>query len=456
MPQVFDSLGQQYDLEESPIGEGGQGAVYRVQGQPRRIVKLMSRARDPEALRGHFAALRRMSLQDLHVARPISVLKAPDVGYVAEFLDGMSPILSLMRPPQGRELLPWYIETGGLRRRLRLLAHAGEALAGLHTRGLIYMDISPNNIFVSSAPHALEAWLIDLDNLCYTSELGKSFFTPFFGAPEVVKGREGCTSLSDAWAFAVLVWNTLTLNHPLIGDHVNDGEPELEEQALRGELPWVAHSSNDLNLSTTGLPHELVVSRRLLALARRAFEEGVEEPLRRPSVSEWVSELHAAADQTRACAACGSTALANAPDCPWCGAPWAVRAAQVKIRRWHPEHGLISELGHCGALCLSDEPLTLIRRVTHALVGVSGREAHALLERAPRGVRVTPKGTAGLWYAKVQGDDPQRPAHTRSAVAHAPRPVSPDGVTLPWNQYILLFEHPSREQRAAELIGGDA
>lgn len=84
---------------------------------------------------------------------------------------------------------------------------------------------------------AHEAWLIDLDNLCTHSEPGRAVFTPYYGAPEIVTGRSGATSLSDAWAFAVLAFNALTLLHPLCGDLVRDGEPELEEQALTGQVP---------------------------------------------------------------------------------------------------------------------------------------------------------------------------------------------------------------------------
>lgn len=48
--------------------------------------------------------------------------------------------------------------------------------------------------------------------------------------------------------------NLLTLNHPLIGDYVSEGEPELEEEALKKVNYWVDHSKDNINERTTGLP----------------------------------------------------------------------------------------------------------------------------------------------------------------------------------------------------------
>lgn len=42
-----------------------------------------------------------------------------------------------------------FLRTGGLHRRLRLLAKLARTLAKLHGRGLAYGDLSPANIFVS-------------------------------------------------------------------------------------------------------------------------------------------------------------------------------------------------------------------------------------------------------------------------------------------------------------------
>jgi len=229
--QVVDEAGAVHTLAKK-IGAGGQGEVWLAEGG-RRIVKLLRPGADAEVLRRQFAFVRRLDLGGLHVAKPIAVLKKPHVGYVAEFLGDMVSIKTLLEAPS-KDLVRWHIDTGSLRRRLRLLAHAGEALLGLHAKGVVYADVSHNNVFVSEPVGAVESWLIDLDNLSHESDPRRAIYTPGYGAPEVVAGTSGCTSLSDAWAFAVLAWHTLTLHHPFIGDLVNDGEPELEDEALEG------------------------------------------------------------------------------------------------------------------------------------------------------------------------------------------------------------------------------
>ncbi|MBK6978910.1 MAG: hypothetical protein IPH28_18940 [Cytophagaceae bacterium] len=85
--------------------------------------------------------------------------------------------------------------------------------------------------------------------------------------------------MSDCYSFAVIAYEMLTLNHPLIGDYVSDGEPELEEQALVGKLPWVDSEDDTTNERTTGLPTFNVIPNRLLELFRKSFEVGLNNPI---------------------------------------------------------------------------------------------------------------------------------------------------------------------------------
>ena len=93
----------------------------------------------------------------------------------------------------------------------------------------------------------------------------------------------------------------LTLNHPLIGDYVSEGEPELEEEALKGKLPWVDNSEDNTNERTTGLPSEKVMPEKLLNLFRKNFEEGLNNSLERPSMAEWFDMLNLALNELLRC-----------------------------------------------------------------------------------------------------------------------------------------------------------
>ena len=440
--QVVDDTGAVHTLAKR-IGAGGQGEVWLVEGG-RRIVKLLRRGGDPEALRRQFAFVRRLELGGQHVARPIAVLKAPHVGYVAEFLGDMVAIESLIKAPS-TGLAAWYIGSGGLRRRLRLLAHAGEALLGLHAQGVVYADVSHKNVFVSQPVGAQESWLIDLDNLSHESDPRRAIFTPGYGAPEVVARTAGCTSLSDAWAYAVLVWQVLTLAHPFVGDLVNDGEPELEAQAFAAELPWIGHTTDKRNGRTTGLPSGLVLGKRLARLATRTFEEGIVDRMKRPGVAEWVERLHSAADQTVRCEECKGTYYVIESACPWCdGALPAV--VPVRLARWQPDQELgksVNEIASLGRLPLTAEGLVLPRRVTEGRTGTSAREPHVELGLVGRGISVRAMPGFEVWVAPV-------------ANAHAERHlVEGRGRIVPLQGWMVFFEPPDRPQRVA-LLGRPA
>jgi DNA-binding helix-hairpin-helix protein with protein kinase domain len=435
MQHVVDSTGAMHVLSKK-IGVGGQGQVWLVEGG-RRIVKLLDAGGDAEALRRQLLFVRRLDLAGLHVARPIAVLKPPHVGYVAEFLVDMVSIKALMDTPTA-DLTRWYLDTGGVRRRLRLLANAGEALLGLHAKGVVYGDVSHNNVFVSGPVGATEAWLIDLDNLSYESDPPRAMFTPGYGAPEVVNRTAGSTTLSDAWAFAVLVWHTLTLGHPFVGDLVHDGEPELEEQAFAGRLPWVGHSTDARNQATTGLPADLVLGARLRDLARRTFEDGLTDRRRRPGVSEWVERLHTAADQTVVCPECSGSYFVPEANCPWCDAP-RPGFTPVRLCRWHPDKGLVEGAVRLGQLPLARDGLVLTRRMTEGLAGVRGREPHVTLTAADRGVAVEAHPGRVAWVAPVGGAN-----HERYDVSARRRVVPSTG-------WMVLFDEPTKEQRVAVI-----
>ncbi|MDD9980580.1 MAG: serine/threonine protein kinase [Gammaproteobacteria bacterium] len=338
---VVDVNGVRYELAHL-LGRGGQGAVYAVKGG-RLAVKLLA-GRGPsrrERIRNQLTMIRRLPLRDLALAKPLEMLRPPHTGYVMELLTGMVPIKSLLAPPRGQApTVEWYQHSGGIRRRLRVLARAAHVLAQLHGRGLAYSDPSPANIFVSDDDAFAEVRFIDADNLRYESAPGSSagVYTPGYGAPELVRGESGITTLTDVHAFSVIAFQVLTLAHPFIGDLVNDGEPELEENALAGQLPWIDDPADRRNRASFGVPRDRVLSKRLREGFGRAFGEGRVSPAARPGAAEWADRFFAAADATIECSSCGGSFYFNHSRCTWCDADRPTFAVAL-FNLWDPGHG---------------------------------------------------------------------------------------------------------------------
>ena len=388
-PDFVTSIhGSRYRLDRE-LGRGGEGAVFAVEGG--RLAAKLLRDRSPRSrdrLRDRLAMVGRLPLEGMPVARPIEQIRPPHVGYIMELVTGMAPIRSLARPPKAMgSIAQWYFQGGGLRRRLRILARVAEVLAELHGRGLVYADLSPNNVFVSESPDAGEVRLIDTDNVHPASSAGKSIYTPRYGAPEVVRRTGVPSSLGDAWTFAVIAFETLALVHPLLGDQVQYGEPEMEEKALEGRLPWIDAEDDDRNRSTDGIPRDIVLSPRLREDFGRTFGPGRSDPETRPGLVRWAERLHAAADRTVTCHQCSGSYFCDRDRCSWCDAP---RPSFVMARMflWDPERrrtgdgnrlevaaGIVP--GPTGKPQVVDmtaisanEPVELTDRVTH---GTSGR-----------------------------------------------------------------------------------
>jgi len=323
---VVDEYGASYECLEM-IGEGGQGKVWRTNHQ-NTLVKTFS-IRDEKKRLDWLNQIKRVLRQDLDalsIARPQAIVEKPVPGYVMELMDGLHSLQAEMQSSiyslRNKEGLKGYLQTGGLKRRLQILRELAFTLSALHARGLAYGDLSPNNIFVSEDVSQARVWLIDADNLSVNERQGRvHLYSPGYGAPEVVRGDSGINTLTDAWSFAVIAYELLTVQHPFTsGILIQDGEPELEEAALRGELPWVGDSNDDSNSATGGIPIDLIARRGLQDLFQRCFEKGKNNSWERPTLSEWRSVINQAVSMIQNCSnpECRSTHY-KSEACPFCG-----------------------------------------------------------------------------------------------------------------------------------------
>ncbi len=369
---VTDASGNIFVLGKE-ISRGGQGVVYRLKDNDLALKLQLGGGRSAGI------NVRLLPLPDqLEICTPASVLRDGN-GYVMRLLSDMQPFLDLLnaRPAEGSARPSYlagldenaaapimgYAASGGIRKRLGVLARAAAALARIHAAGIFYGDISPNNVFCKldakggdTSNEDDSTWWIDPDNMAFDIDEVKrrSYYTPSYGAPEVVSGKGASSSRSDAYSFAILAHHLLTLHHPFVGAAVESGEDDwetdgesAEDRAWRGELPWIFDRKDPSNSATLALSPSLVMGKELYDWFALMFEDGRLRPASRPTMLEGAIRLARACDASLKCLACGMSWLPDTmaddgsplhvgEQCPYCGEKCG---SHVEVRSYLPDSG---------------------------------------------------------------------------------------------------------------------
>lgn len=362
---VKDQLSQWHKLTKE-LGKGGQGIVYRT-SDPELLVKMPLKNHkeiiDKAEVKQFKEQLERLYLlplnNEMHITRPLYLLEE-QAGYVMQMMQDMQPIGELLpqhfsnlnkekqneyKPPawisknlnpDAAYALAMYAKLGGTKRRLELLSQTAIELLRLHSVGVIFMDISSENIFCSASSTHSEVWMIDADNLRFEAVHAKSgVITPQYGAPEVVKGEDGARVVSDAYSLSLLGFKMLIMSGAFDGQRFVDAQDDdwaaddsenkdasLEVQAEQGELPFIFDAEDDSNRKAdNGLPSHLVLTPSLLGFFQKMFGEGRTAPWRRPSLHSLPRLLASAADSSIQCR-CGMSYYYQYSNpeqsCPYC------------------------------------------------------------------------------------------------------------------------------------------
>ena len=300
------SSGANYTIEKE-IGRGGQGRVFSITGG-KYAFKLIGKKTSSKAqlLKRKISYIKTRPIEDLPISIPLEQVEGDALGYIMEMATDMIPIKSLIKPDAKKDFSLWWYETGGLKKRILILKRISETLAELHFRGLVYGDFSLSNIFVSEDKEYSEIFFIDSDNITHDSKVGTAVYTPSYAAPEIIQtdnhqATSGYDTYTDDFSFAIIAYQLLTLNHPFIGDYVNEGEPELEEKAYLGEIPWISHCSENINTTNSGIPSSLTISKKMMSAFQQTFENGITQKVKRTSSLKWPGILSGALDAIIEC-----------------------------------------------------------------------------------------------------------------------------------------------------------
>lgn len=372
---VADEYGNVHQFADE-LARGGQGVVFRTKDADVAVKQPLNASGPPDKgfdLHNRFQNIRLLPMPArVPVSLPLAILR-DEPGYVMRLLNGMRPFKTFdlggrtkKELEEQKVTLPqWlagiqdkdmalrllhYANTGSTRRRLFALSKCASILARLHSAGLVYGDISPDNAFIGEETSS-DVWLIDADNMRF--ELphgGVSVCTPHYGAPEIVRGTDSSRPRSDCWAFAVMAFKLLAICHPFIGKKVLepdggeggwDAEPvgddlpsDLDERAYAGYFPFIDDEDDDSNHGIGGLPRDLVATSGLRRLFQETFSAGRKHPHRRPAMPFWALELTKAFDLSLKCSKCQMSYFANSHEkCPYCSTPRST-FLRVRTSRW--------------------------------------------------------------------------------------------------------------------------
>lgn len=437
MSQRFNEYVDEYQnvhIQDKVLGQGGQGVVFRTK-DPDLAIKLVTDesgnpVTDEESVERYSKRFKRVRLlplpESLNISVPAALLQN-NAGYVMQLLSEMVPFshfwldgktaekigtddipawLSAMPENEAKKIVHYY-KTGGLRRRLHALYKCASLLARLHGNGMVYGDISPNNIFISEGIDDSSVWLIDADNIRFEITAGGSVvYTPKYGAPELVQGKDGGRPSSDCHAFAVVAFYLLSLIHPFVGkkvdgtdegdwaDEENDGE-DVEDKAYAGLFPWVDDQDDDSNSSDSGLPRSLLLTEKLTTLFEGTFGPGRTSPLLRPTIYHWPEALAQAADMTVTCPGCSMNYYydfihpeTEGHNCPYC----KTQRPQVFILesyRWNgPDKPLNSPCWRYVREVSQGSELTVPRRVFDEFAMLDSDTAEVLISSSDNGILI--------------------------------------------------------------------
>jgi serine/threonine-protein kinase len=242
LPQLVEQHIPGYQLLER-LGKGTTGTVYKArQLSMNRLVAVKvlhpRLARDPDFLeRFRQEARVAAKFSSNHVVQAIDVGSAGDLHYfVMEYVEGTTVRKEL---DEGRVFTE--------HEALEIIVQVTEALDQAHKRGLVHRDIKPANIVLTAEGVAKLADLglaRDLgEHAAADAEKGVMVGTPYYVAPEQIKGRADIDIRADLYSLGATLYHMVTGRPPFEGDNVD----EILDKHQREELTPPDHLNQELS-----------------------------------------------------------------------------------------------------------------------------------------------------------------------------------------------------------------
>jgi DNA-binding helix-hairpin-helix protein with protein kinase domain len=320
MQQAYHGLGNMVYTPGQKIGQGGEGTVFEVAGEPTLVVKIYTEAIDADKA-AKLIFMVSLVCPDLlkYAAWPLDVVMDKEgeaCGLIMNKLQAYVPLHNLFNPMDRKKLFP----DKGYNFLIHVARNLAIAFSNMHRLGIIMGDVNEANILINPKGYVslidCDSFQIKKDNQYYFCEVGIPRYTP----PELLE-RGSFTNVirtehTDNFSLATLIFQLLFLGRaPFTG--VNPNHQEIDEAtAIRTkEFAYSLHNpvkklfpaKNSLELKS--------LSTGVVQLFHAAFEE---TPIR-PSAIQWTQELELLSKDIIQCTV---SRLHYYPmtmgKCPWC------------------------------------------------------------------------------------------------------------------------------------------
>ncbi len=323
MARYFDPQGRAIALGKE-LGSGGEGAVYEIAGDTRRVAKIYHQPATPEKAEKLRSMAELASIDLTAIASwPLEVVcegsRNRVRGIVLPRIDNHDEVHKLYSPAHRKIEYPdkdW-----------SFLAHVAmnccAAFDAIHAKGHVIGDVNQGNVLVSQRG---TVFLIDCDSFQvhargrrFSCDVGVPQFTPPELQGQNFRGLARSVN-HDRFGLALVIFHLLLMGrHPFAGRYLGKGDMPIEQAIAEFRYAFSRHAAKlEMAAPPNTLPIDHVTP-RLAPLFERAFGRGGEQPDTRPSAAEWHAALSAELSELQRCEADrGHRFAAGVKQCPWC------------------------------------------------------------------------------------------------------------------------------------------
>lgn len=329
--------GKTYTAVEPPLGKGGEGTVYEVEGMPNYVLKIYAPEKRNEERLHKLTAMLASPLPDDAISQvtwPVDIvsLNKAFMGYVMPKAAGGEE-LEVIYSDKYNKKFTYY-------QKISIAKNLCAALNSVHGAGQVCGDLNPNNIVVD--PKTGLVTLIDTDSYHITDPASGKIYRctvgmPDYLPPELQKKMKGGMTLvsaplptftkeADLFGLATHIFRLL-MNGALPFSCAVDSTTAMSQGSVTAPQPIdnIANNFFPYFDKRPGIiippyaPPFNILPVDLQRLFLRAFKDGHSNPKSRPTPIEWFNALGALEKHLKQC---GNEKNHYYPDnlshCPWC------------------------------------------------------------------------------------------------------------------------------------------